>query len=88
MENDPEPISWVLESFYGLGFLYAEEKHRLKGYGIVCITALAKILCDEGKNVTAMVRDWISCAHKLFKKIGFQPYGVLRVIQMCEDAER
>ncbi|KAG8225582.1 hypothetical protein J437_LFUL002101 [Ladona fulva] len=87
-ENDSEPISWILESFYGLGSLFTVMEHRLKGYGAISVTALAKILGNEGKNVTAMVREQNLSAQKLFKKVGFQPSGVLKVIQTCENTYR
>ncbi|XP_046403522.1 uncharacterized protein LOC124169088 [Ischnura elegans] len=71
-KKDSKLVSWVLNTYYGIGMLHTIEEYRRKGYGSVIVKKLVKSLGDKGIHSYILTRPDNHAANSLFMNIGFK----------------
>ncbi|XP_071454486.1 glycine N-acyltransferase-like [Hetaerina americana] len=80
--KDSKLVSWVMNTFYGVGMLHTIEEYRMKGYGSIVVQQLVKSLGNKGINSYLSARPDNHAAQSLFVNMGFKQLEEVEFMRM------
>ncbi|XP_055375763.1 uncharacterized protein LOC129608330 [Condylostylus longicornis] len=81
-------VAWCLRVEYGLlGTLQVVDTHKRKGLGSLVVKALAKLSAENNFDSAASVDIPNISSKKLFEKVGFEQFGMMRYIYLVPKVE-